>query len=321
MTLPQPQRVDVPAIRGWLLIEHPGPWGFSAGADTPVLPAAVRAAAAALGFRVNLIRQHRLVPRPGRERCFVSSSAGGRQLLERLPVDRLADRFAGVAEALAAGRPSGLATPVAEPMYLVCTNSRRSPVCGGSGRSVARAVSAAAGPRAWETTHVGGCRFAANLVCLPSGVFYRGMGPAEAVALVAAADRGRIVLSRYRGRAGLSPQAQAAEWAVRQATGLDGVDALRVAEPGPPGDDDRREVPVATPAGTYRVTVRPRDRAGQRYDVIAVTAPDGETGPRFGDGRHGFGAELPEPACPAGTEVRFSHGVLERKPASGSLGP
>jgi hypothetical protein len=187
MTTPQPQ----PSIRGWLLIEHPGPWGFSAGADIPGLPATVRASAAAMGFRINLIRQHQHPPHPGRERCFVSSSAAGRQLLEQLPADRVADRFTAVAEAVLAGRPSGLATLVTEPMYLVCTNGRRSPVCGGPGRAVARAVSAAAGRQAWETTHVGWCRFAANLVCLPSGVFYRGVSPAEAVALVEAAGRGR----------------------------------------------------------------------------------------------------------------------------------
>jgi hypothetical protein len=208
MTSPQPQ----PSIRGWLLIEHPGPWGFSAGADIPGLPAAVRASAAALGFRVNLIRQHQRPPRPGRERCFVSSSAGGRHLLEQLPADMLADRFAAVAEAVLAGRPSGLATPVTGPMYLVCTNGLRSPVCGGPGRAVARAVAAAAGRRAWETTHVGGCRFAANLVCLPSGVFYRGISPAEAVALVEAAGRGRSEpVPRARDRRGQGPCAELPE--------------------------------------------------------------------------------------------------------------
>jgi hypothetical protein len=199
MTSSPPTRVEVPPIRGWLLIEHPGPWGFSAGADIPGLPADVRAAAAALGFRINLIRQYRRSPRPGRERCFVSSAAGGRQLLEQLPAVRVADRFAAVAEAVAAGRPSGLATPVAEPMYLVCTNEVRSPVCGGQGRAVARAVAAVAGRHTWETTHVGGCRFAANLVCLPSGVFHRGISPAAAVTLVEAAGRGRSALAPLAG--------------------------------------------------------------------------------------------------------------------------
>ncbi len=60
----------------------------------------------------------------------------------------------------------------------------------------------------WETTHVGGHRFAANLVILPHGLYYGPVGLEAATAAIGAYQRGAVALDRYRGRAGY-PQAGA----------------------------------------------------------------------------------------------------------------
>ena len=81
---------------------------------------------------------------------------------------------------------------------------------------------------AWQSSHVGGDRFAGNLVTLPDGVYSGRVEPSEAWAVVEAALAGRVYLPCYRGRSCYGFAAQAAELAVREATGLLGVDEVLV---------------------------------------------------------------------------------------------
>ena len=80
----------------------------------------------------------------------------------------------------------------------------------------------------WQSTHVGGDRFAGNLVALPDGVFYGRVGPSEAWPLLECALRGQIHLPTYRGRSCHSFPVQAAERAVRELTGMRGVADVRL---------------------------------------------------------------------------------------------
>jgi hypothetical protein len=189
-----------PAAGGWVLLEHAGPWGPDAAADSPLVPAEVRAAVAERGLRLNLIRRHRRCPDSGTVTCFLASfrSSTGPHL-ERLCLSDSAELVGGPLDALAEGRPSRLGTPVTDPLYLVCTHGRVETCCARLGRPVARALTAAVGDRAWETTHVGGCRFAANLVCLPDGILYGRVGPRDVATVVRQAEAGRIALPWFRG--------------------------------------------------------------------------------------------------------------------------
>ncbi len=80
----------------------------------------------------------------------------------------------------------------------------------------------------WQSTHVGGDRFAGNLVALPDGVYYGRVGQAEVWPLLECALRGSIHLPHYRGRSCHSFPVQAAERAVREQTGLRGVADVRL---------------------------------------------------------------------------------------------
>ena len=66
---------------------------------------------------------------------------------------------------------------------------------------------------AWQVSHVGGDRFAGNLVVVPDGAYYGRVEPSEAWAVVEVA-RARASPS-YRGRSCYGFAAQAAEVAVR----------------------------------------------------------------------------------------------------------
>jgi hypothetical protein len=80
----------------------------------------------------------------------------------------------------------------------------------------------------WECSHLGGHRFAANLVCLPDGLCFGRLSPQDALRAVAEYEQGRILLEHHRGRSSLVPAAQAAEHFVREQQGLRGVTDLVV---------------------------------------------------------------------------------------------
>lgn len=215
--------------RAWLLIEHPGPWGERV--EQTALPgpfAEAVAQAGRLGVRPQLIR------RTGRRRptppvqVYVGWSQGrdvwteGRELADPAELGDLD------LAAVAAGERPGFGEEPAGPLVLVCTHGRRNACCARTGAPLARGLEARFGDLIWETTHLGGDRYAANLVCLPHGLYYGDLGLDQATAAVEAYLRGAVVLDRLRGRAGLPEPAQAAEHHVRAHTGNLGIDDVRV---------------------------------------------------------------------------------------------
>lgn len=119
-------------------------------------------------------------------------------------------------------------------LLLVCTHSKRDRCCAELGIPIFKALSDRWPDRTWEISHVGGHRFAGNLVVLPEGWFYGNLDVATSVEAVAALDEGRLLLEFLRGRAGRSPQEQYAEIELRKQLGHDrvgGVETLSE-EPG-----------------------------------------------------------------------------------------
>ena len=215
-------------VRGWVLLEQPGPWGREAVTESrlePTLAAELERAAEAAHLRLLLIR------RPGRgasrpHACFVVHTSPGSRWLERRRLDDPAELLELDMAAVVAGERPGFGEAVAEPVYLVCTNGRHDRCCATYGRPAALALAASHGELIWESSHVGGDRFAGNLVCLPGGHYFGRVGPAEAARVVDRHLAGAIDLDHYRGCCVDPPVVQAAEWFARTATGLAGVDDL-----------------------------------------------------------------------------------------------
>jgi hypothetical protein len=169
---------------------------------------------------------------------------------------------------------------VSEPVFLVCTHAKRNACCARIGLPLARFLAQelhreglteghaerlteghAEGPReghseVWETTHVGGDRYAANLVCLPHGLYYGSMSQAAAIAAANAYRSGKVVLDRFRGRAGLPEPSQAAEHFVRSHTGDLSVGGVAVESSRSDGD---ATVCIVQQGGSarFRVMVEP----------------------------------------------------------------
>lgn len=229
--------------RRWLLVEQPGTWGPDALSDSG-LPDPVadrlRTLQHALPARVLLLRRPgRATSAGGPRSVYVGWSDVADSWLERFELDDVHDLLGLDLRPLADGASVG-GQPVTTPLYLVCTNGRHDPCCAEFGRPVAQALEEVLGSRVWECSHVGGDRFAANLVCLPDGQFYGRLDPASAVDVVAAHERSRITLAHWRGRSPLSFAEQAAEGFARAAFHLDGRDDLRLS--GSRRDGDRHHV-------------------------------------------------------------------------------
>lgn len=211
-------------VHRWLLVEQPGPWGAEAAMESRLdVDVATRLDGAANehGLRLLLIRRPRRAPgasgskdaaREDSRRVFLAHSSTERSWLEALDVP--AGELGGIADldlaALAHAEPPGIGE--AHPsIHLVCTHGRHDPCCADFGRPVARALTAEGAPEVWESSHLGGDRFAANLVCLPEGIYYGRVAPERAAGIVAGHRAGMIDLDCYRGRSCWPPVVQSAE--------------------------------------------------------------------------------------------------------------
>ena len=234
--------------RRWLLVEQPGPWGADAltSSALPVVVAdRLRTLARSLPARVLLLRRTGRTLPDGPRSVYVGWSGLEDRWLEHLVLADLEELLTVDLTPLSDGRSVG-GSPVEGPLYLVCTNGRHDPCCAEYGRPVALAVEQLVGRRLWECSHVGGDRFAGNLVCLPDGQFYGHLDAASAVRVVSAHEEGRLVLEHWRGRSAVPFVVQAAEGYVRAAEGLAGVDDVRFLGRRREGDRHRVRFGLAT---------------------------------------------------------------------------
>lgn len=217
-----------PRADRWLLVEQAGPWGRDALRQSRLDAAAaerVACLAGELGARVAVVR------RPGRshdhERMWALVDCR-RQTWQRGGWARADELIGGLEQA--AAPTAGEEQPCPD-LWLVCTHGRHDRCCAVRGRPVAAALAALRpseddGPSVWECSHVGGDRFAGNVVHLPTGTYYGWVEPEDAGRLLAAHEAGRVDVERWRGRSTLSPAVQAAQQHLRRRLGLDRLDDL-----------------------------------------------------------------------------------------------
>jgi hypothetical protein len=212
--LDEPMAATASVVRRWLLVEHDGSWPHRDWDQC--VPHDVRLAvstyAKAHGARAVLVRvpSDRAVQGDVTGRLLFASCGPDSRWLREIAAEPRAMR-----EALDPARDFGEgASERPGPMYLVCTHSTHDVCCGIRGRSLARA-GVDLGLDVWECSHIGGDRFAANVVVLPHGLYYGQVEVADLVELAAATEDGRIVTERYRGRSFLRRVAQGAEHFVR----------------------------------------------------------------------------------------------------------
>ena len=209
----------VESVDRWLLLEVTDPWAPKA-LQTEALPQSVRDRLAhwlqAPRSRLQLIRRP---GRPGkRSRFMVVSTATDRRQASKVEFDRYEDLLDVDLDALP--------TEPAAPMCLVCVHGRRDRCCGLHGSAVFRAIQAQ-GVDVWQTSHLGGHRFAACALWLPDGLMYGRLSADHAKDFVTARRAGEIGdLNFFRGRCGYDRPTQAAEIFLRRRIGEQAAEAV-----------------------------------------------------------------------------------------------
>lgn len=243
---------------GWLLIEYPGPWGqapFSPNGPLGDIGAQLQRRCTQLRVRPQLIRDPN---RPRNDRgayraYLVHSGRSGpwktrhhyHRPLQLLDID--------IAAAVSPTPPTTGET-VREPVYLVCTHGKKDPCCAVLGRPIVRALTTSI-PQVFESSHLGGDRFAGGMVALPDGSYFGHLGPDSAGQVIERHRTGHLLLTHYRGRCTDSPLVQVAEHGLRTLQNSSGIDDvhLRTTIVGEPDSI----VEFAAPGATVRVHLRP----------------------------------------------------------------
>lgn len=227
-------------IRAFLLLEAPGPWGIDAVRDSR-LPREVKQRLTELEsthrVRPLLVRRHGRRATPG-TRLFAAFTHTETPWVETVGLSDLRELLDLDLAGLGEGRRPGLA-PHGEPLFLVCTHGRHDACCAERGRPLARAMSQVAPEETWEVSHIGGDRFAANLLVLPHGLYYGRLLPEDAAELVRKHRAGMVDLDHLRGRSAYPFHVQAAEAFLRRHLGAVELDPLPVEENTRQGADGR----------------------------------------------------------------------------------
>lgn len=212
----------------WFLLEYNEAWNAQALPESK-LSSAIKAHFDALGktlpqSRFQFIRHHK--SKANGRRFFVVDSQ--RAAIGTFFLEDYEDLLALDLVGLASGTiplPQSPDTP--SELYLVCTHGRRDPACSRYGLPVYQAMRAYAGDCVWQTTHLGGHRFAGTVAFLPHGLVYGFVEPESVGRRIDAYRQGKIGLEGYRGRCVLDTPAQAAEAFLIEQSGEAGLGAWR----------------------------------------------------------------------------------------------
>jgi len=218
-------------VKGFLLIEYVGAWGRDALRDSR-LPEAVkvsmRESSRRLGIKALLIRRHER-KRTGATGCriFAAYAHPHTPWMETTTLVEVEELLDLDLAPLSQGRSLGL-TSHSAPVFLTCTHGRHDTCCAERGRPVAKALADGYPDHAWEVSHIGGDRFAGNVLVLPDGLYYGRVEPSNAAAVAADHLAGRLSVDLLRGRSGYPFAVQAAECFLRTELAETGVAALRL---------------------------------------------------------------------------------------------
>jgi hypothetical protein len=219
----EPLAATASRIDHWLLVEYRGLWAHDALVGSGLTDQVKQH----LRRQVGLAPHGRLlfIRRPDRRQrrelvVFAAGSRPGAEHLRRVEVgsyDELRRIDLAAAE------------PVDHPLFLVCTHGKHDPCCARNGRPLYEALRDELDPDwVWQVSHIGGDRFAGNLVCLPQGIYYGRVDRDVAGTVLDEHLAGRIALGHYRGRSTYGFPVQAAEHQVRVTGGLSGIDDLEL---------------------------------------------------------------------------------------------
>jgi len=222
----EPMFATASQVRGWVLVEVRGAWGEDAihcSALAEHVPPDWKDQLKRRHVRVVCIRSHLRAQAEGVRlyACGVRRPGRGPAPLWTRDVDSLVEVVAAMDDLRLHREEARGWRQVDDKVVLVCTNGRHDQCCANRGRPVIRALRETRwADRLWECSHIGGDRFAANVVVLPDSIYFGRVTADRVDELLVGLRDGRLDLDAYRGRSTLTYMQQAAEHFVRAEHGL-----------------------------------------------------------------------------------------------------
>jgi hypothetical protein len=219
----EPLSATASRIDHWLLVEYRGLWSRDVLGES------------LLSERVKNVLREQLDALPRSRLLFIRRPERRAQKRRGVYLARSSEQDAGLRglevdhlEELTTLDVAATAEPVDHPLFVVCTHGKRDRCCARYGRPLYdRLRQEADEDWVWQSTHVGGDRFAGNLVCLPHGIYFGRVGAGDVWPLLDELLDGRIYLDCYRGRSCYPFAVQAAERAVREARAITDLEGVR----------------------------------------------------------------------------------------------
>jgi hypothetical protein len=208
-------RVDV-----WFLLEYRGHWSGKAFKDSKI-PKAVKSflnkqLKAVPNSRLQLIKKHKNTDE--HFKFYLAASDETNPRLYEFELENYEELLSlDIKKILKSKKHMS-----DEKIFIICTNGEHDTCCGKFGMPVYLDIAESKyGSRTWETTHIGGHRFASTFVCLPHGLVYGRLRDGKvAEDLMKQYEDGKVHLPCYRGRSCHTNETQAAEYYLRKETGI-----------------------------------------------------------------------------------------------------
>lgn len=209
----------------YLLLEYNGAWGEKAF-EQSALPDTVKIHLAQQAKNLPAAKLLLIKTRPSRQKAgahfFVASTSEQNPGLYAFHLESYEALLEIDIPAVLAGEPAYQPQRSEGSLLLVCTNGRRDVCCSREGIPVfnlLRQADRGSEMQVWQSSHVGGHRFAANILWLPYGMLYGRVRPENALAILQACLNQQVYLPNLRGRNCFSEVVQAADCHLRKQTG------------------------------------------------------------------------------------------------------
>jgi hypothetical protein len=213
----------------WLLIEYTAVWERRE-IESSYLPPQVKTWIEQIKQQAT---QTRFIKRDGRKssniNVFFVITLEQRQTIYRFQFTRYEDLLTLDLAALRAGAQRYEPYRYQAPLFLVCTHGKHDACCAKFGMPVYHEFERLAGEHTWQSSHVGGDKFAANVICFPYGIYYGRVAISEVGEIIATCNASQLYLNRYRGRSCYLPIVQAADYLLRVRTEQTDLGAFRLA--------------------------------------------------------------------------------------------
>lgn len=226
-----------PRKRVWLVIEQPGSWGHDALLESS-LPsgvgellksiASIEDVGVFLARRPDLVSHERRTSR--RRRFWLAHTAVGGVRMRSGSLDDIQDVAQWDFNAILRGELPPVGRRSADPVLFLCANGKRDTCCAMKSRSIIDTLRS--NPeytsQFFESSHLGGHRFAPTGLLLPWGISLGRLDEDSALSLLEQAWQGKISPEHIRGRSAFAHWAQTAELAIRKTYDIQGIEHLDV---------------------------------------------------------------------------------------------